>query len=213
MTRKSNSLFDLIAPVYSLFFNYQRKRFVETFEEAKAHLDLAQFNTALDVGCGTGALCSVLKDMGMQVTGIDPAENMLKQAKRRPENSGVQFLVANALEKLPFQNQSFELVTASYVAHGMPQEDRKKLYSEMSRIASKKVVIYDYNENRSLMTSLVEWLERGDYFHFIRHAEVEMKECMNEMVKCFSKVETINVGKRGALYICTPANSSFGQSP
>ncbi|NLB21807.1 MAG: class I SAM-dependent methyltransferase [Clostridium sp.] len=204
MAKNSRSLFNTIAPVYNLFFTYQRKRFIETFAEIKPGFDISQFKTALDVGCGTGALCSVLNEMGMKVTGVDLARKMLDYAKRKKENEGVQFLVANALEGLPFQDHSFELVMASYVAHGMPQEQRKTLYSEMSRISSKKVIIYDYNENRSLMTSLVEWLERGDYFHFIRHAKTEMKECMDEMEKCFSKVEIINVGKRGALYICTP---------
>lgn len=206
MSKSSSFLFNTIAPVYSLFFNYQRERFFQLFEEAEPELALEEFNTVLDVGCGTGALCSVLLDSGLTVTGIDPAEKMLQYARKRKATQGVTFLQGNALEGLPFDDGSFDLVMASFVAHGMPQPERKKLYAEMSRIAGKKVIIYDYNENRALLTSVIEWLERGDYFHFIRHAEHEMKECMSEMEKCFSRVEVVDAGERSSLYICTPSN-------
>ena len=63
MAKNSRSLFNTIAPVYNLFFTYQRKRFIETFAEIKPGFDISQFKTALDVGCGTGALCSVLNEM------------------------------------------------------------------------------------------------------------------------------------------------------
>jgi NifB/MoaA-like Fe-S oxidoreductase len=50
----------------------------------------------------------------------------------------------------------------------------------------------------------VEWLERGDYFRFIKNAEKEMKDCSQEMEECFSEVKVVNVGERAAWYICKP---------
>lgn len=77
------------------------------------------------------------------------------------------------------------------------------MYAEMSRVTKSKVIIYDYNEKGSLLTTIIEWLERGDYFNFIRNAEFEMKNCISELSECcFSKVKVFNVDVRAAWYIC-----------
>jgi 2-polyprenyl-3-methyl-5-hydroxy-6-metoxy-1,4-benzoquinol methylase len=44
-------------------------------------MNLFSFETIIDVGCGTGALCSEVYDKGMNVTGIDTAIKMLDIAK------------------------------------------------------------------------------------------------------------------------------------
>jgi hypothetical protein len=74
----------------------------------------------------------------------------------------------------------------------------------MSRVAKHYVIIHDYNANRSVLTSLIEYLEGGDYFYFIKHARRELQECKAELDRCFSQVEVIQVGKRANWYICTP---------
>ena len=204
--RSSEFLFNSIAPIYGLFYERQKKRFFEVIEGVNKELDLQEFKTILDVGCGTGALCSVLNEMGMEVTGIDPAEKMLRIARKKPENRTVRFARANVLEGLPFEDKTFDIAIASYVAHGMKQEDRKRMYAEMSRVTKHKVIIYDYNEKRSLLTTVIEWLERGDYFHFIRNAESEMKNCASELGECFSEVKVVTVDERAAWYICTPGD-------
>ncbi|HHW06896.1 MAG TPA: class I SAM-dependent methyltransferase [Clostridia bacterium] len=195
--KRSSMLFNLIAPVYGLFFHHQRKHFLEIVEQVSPILDLSEFDTVIDIGCGTGALCSVLSGKGLQVTGVDLAANMLAMAMKRPENRRVEFLQGNVLEGLPFVDKSFDIVISSHVAHGLKAGDRKRMYAEMRRLAKAHVIIHDYNERRSLLTSLVEWLEGGDYFNFIREAEGEMKTC-------FSAVEVIQVSERANWYICKP---------
>jgi ubiquinone/menaquinone biosynthesis C-methylase UbiE len=202
--KKNNVLFNFIAPVYGLFFNYQKSRYADIVESIKSGMDISSFRTIIDVGCGTGALCSVLKDKGMDVTGIDPAIKMLNIAMGKPENKGVQFLQANTLEGLPFEDKSFDIAISSYVAHGLKKEERKRMYAEMSRITRSYVIIHDYNDERSLLTSIIEWLEGGDYFHFIKNAEPEMKDCVSEMKTCFSEVSVIKVDTRANWYICRP---------
>jgi SAM-dependent methyltransferase len=202
--RNSEFLFNFIAPIYGFFYERQKKQFSKVIEGVNKELDLQQFKKILDVGCGTGALCSVLNEKGLDVTGIDPAEKMLRIAMKKPENRTVRFIRANVLEGLPFEDKTFNIAIASYVAHGMKQEDRKRMYAEMSRVTKSKVIIYDYNEKRSLLTTVIEWMERGDYFNFIRNAESEMKNCVSELRECFSEVKVVNVDVRAAWYICTP---------
>ncbi|NLI53843.1 MAG: class I SAM-dependent methyltransferase [Clostridiales bacterium] len=203
--QNNNFLFNTIAPVYGLFYNKQKKRYREVLNSVATQLDLASYKSILDVGCGTGSLCSILNERGLAVTGVDPAQNMLSIANRQPENKNILFLQANALEQLPFADKSFDLSIASYVAHGMQKSERIKLYSEMRRVTKSKVIIYDYNQKRSLMTSLIEWLEQGDYFQFIKNPKIEMESCVSEMANCFSEVKVIEVDTRASWYICTPS--------
>jgi ubiquinone/menaquinone biosynthesis C-methylase UbiE len=197
-------LFNTIAPIYGLFFTRQTRKFREVLDRVQPKLDLTSFSTILDVGCGTGALCSVLSQKGLEVTGVEPAEKMLAIAKLKTKGQDITLLQANVLEGLPFEKNAFDIAIASYVAHGLEPSERKRLYKEMGRVAKEYVVIYDYNQKRSALTSFVEWAERGDYFRFIRNAEKEMKGCVTELKACFSEVRVINVDVRAAWYICTP---------
>lgn len=199
-----NFLFNFIAPVYGLFYGKQKNRYREVLARFLPDWRQQGYASILDVGCGTGALCSALNEAGLFVIGVDPAEKMLAVAKGQPENQAIRFLQANALEGLPFDDKSFDLSIASYVAHGLQKNERMKLYAEMSRIARGRVIIYDYNQNRSFLTSFVEWLERGDYFRFIKNPRGDMEDCVSEMGKCFSEVRVLDVDKRAAWYVCTP---------
>jgi ubiquinone/menaquinone biosynthesis C-methylase UbiE len=191
----SEFLFNTIAPVYGLFFDFQVRKYQKVVRD-----NMSLFNgleTVLDIGCGTGALCFVLDEVKMDVTGVEPAEKMLKIAKDRNKLNHVKFIQANILERLPFEDKSFDITIASYVAHGMKVNDRIKMYQEMNRVTKNKVIFYDYNSKRSLLSDIAEWLENGDYFNFIQVVENEMKEF-------FKDVEIINVDRMASLYVCTP---------
>lgn len=202
--RSENALFNSIAPVYNLFYGRQRASFSRVFGRAGWVLNLSAYDTALDVGCGPGALCSVLKENGLEVTGVDSAIKMLDAAQKRAENEGISFLQASVLTGLPFPDKHFDLSFASYVAHGLQKEERRRMYLEMARVTAHLVIIHDFNKNRGLLTSFIEWLERGDYFHFIHVAEDEMRSCVSDMKSCFSEVRVIPVDTRASWYVCTP---------
>lgn len=199
--KDSTGLFNFIAPLYGLFFTYQKQRYAKNLIAMQHYL---KGETILDVGCGTGALCSALADRGLAVTGIDPASKMLSIAKKKNQDMPITFIQADATKPLPFADKQFDLAIASYVAHGMHKEMRDNLYRHMSRVTKHYVIIHDYNANRSPLTSLIEYLEGGDYFHFIKHAQNEMQQCISDLQHCFSKVEVVQVGKRANWYICTP---------
>ena len=188
-------LFNRIAPIYGLFFKYQRKYFQDILEKIKGEVDLKEYRNIIDLGCGTGALCSVFAELGMEVTGVDSASAMLEVASKKTKRSGIRYYQGNILEKLPFDDNSFELVFASYVAHGLKKRERKKMYEEMSRLSSKLVILHDYNKVRSPLIDLAEWLERGDYFNFINIVE-------EELVDNFKDVKVIDIDKSASWYIC-----------
>jgi len=203
-TEKPGTLFNRISYFYGLFYERQKRHFFRVIQQVGPKISLEQYKTVLDVGCGTGALCAALAQSGFLVTGIDPAEKMLAVGRNKKENAKVSFLVGDATQRLPFLDHAFDVSIASYVAHGMQAEQRKKMYREMNRVTRYKVIIYDYNRNRSFWTNVVEWIEGGDYFHFIKHAQTELEDCKTQLEHCFAQVEMIEVNTRAAWYVCTP---------
>lgn len=189
------SLFNKIAPIYGMFFNFQLRYFNKIQEKVSNEIDFSKYDSILDIGCGTGALCKVFHDKGLEVVGVDPSKGMLGQANKKLKNLPIKLIHIVPGEPLPFKDKSFDIVITSYVAHGLKKDERLQLYNEMKRLSKKLVIIHDYNENRAILTSIVEWLENGDYFNFIKIAEEEMKEVFNEVKK-------IDVDTRAAWYIC-----------
>jgi len=110
-----------------------------------------------------------------------------------PHEHGIVILHGKA--RVNIEDKSFDISISSYVAHGLKADERKTMYDEMSRITKDLVIFYDYNEKRAALTDIVEWLEGGDYFNFIKVVQTEMKEY-------FGDVRVIDVTKRGALYVC-----------
>lgn len=145
----------------------------------------------------------------MTVMGTDPAIKMLEITRSKPENRGIRFVQENPLRGGSFGDKEFDLAISFYVAHGLKAEDRGKLYAEMSRVAKEYVIIHDYNSQRALITSIAEWLEGGDRFHFIKNAEKEKKDCVAEMKCCFSGVSLIQIGAGANWYVWKPQTWAF----
>ncbi len=188
-------LFDRIAPWYGLFYRLQKFRYARVLKRMRKIMDPSRIRTVIDVGCGTGALCSVLQEAGFHVTGTDPSLPMLRIAMKRKENRGITCVQANVLTGLPFDDDSFDAAIASFVAHGLEAEERIVMYREMIRVACKLVVIYDYHGSRSLCTDVIETLEGGGYFSFIAQGEEEMKRVCN--------VTALPVSRQTSWYVCT----------
>ncbi|MGI1658274.1 MAG: class I SAM-dependent methyltransferase [Desulfitobacterium sp.] len=189
------TLFDRIAPVYGLYFKYQTTRYQMDLEKVKQEFPLPICPTALDVGCGTGALCYVLHNEGWKITGVEPSRGMLGVATKKLANKEIPLVQADVLTGLPFPDQSFEVSLASFVAHGLNAEQRKAMYREMNRVAKEYVILIDYNRNRSFITDMAETLEGGDYFNFIKQVEAELREA-------FDQVDIIPTGSHSSWYVC-----------
>ncbi|MBI9010334.1 MAG: class I SAM-dependent methyltransferase [Tenericutes bacterium] len=199
MAKRSRSIFifNFIAPIYGLFYKRQNKNYSRDLILLSEHVDVSKYHSIIDVGCGTGALCSALNKLGVSVTGVDPAKKMLKIGAKKKENTAINFINASSTNSLPFEDKNFDLSVASYVAHGMKLVERKKLYAEMSRVSRHYVILYDYNDKSAFFTNIIEKIERGDYFNFIKNVK-------NELNKYFESFVEIKLGKQASWYICIP---------
>jgi SAM-dependent methyltransferase len=86
--------------------------------------------TALDAGCGTGALTRRLRAAGLQVTGLDRDEPCIRVARGHPGAAGIGYLVGD-VTCAPFQPGSFDLVTSIAAVHHM---DAALALSRMSEL-------------------------------------------------------------------------------
>ena len=68
----------------------------------------------LDAGCGEGTLSFMLAARGAFVTACDISEPNIEFAKQQPNPHRIEFLTAD-LERLPFEDSSFDLVVSSHV--------------------------------------------------------------------------------------------------
>lgn len=70
----------------------------------------------LDVGTGTGFVALIAAEMGLDVTGVDWSETMLKQAKDKAAAKDVELTFTHGtLENLPFEQACFGVVTARHL--------------------------------------------------------------------------------------------------
>src|SRR5580700_10038368 len=68
-----------------------------------------RFERALDVGCGEGRFSRMLAAAGINVTGIDPTDALIEQARRRDPSGD--YRIGNA-ENLRFEAATFDLVVS-----------------------------------------------------------------------------------------------------
>ena len=88
-----------------------------------------RFGTALDVGCGEGRFCRMLKVAGVRATGIDPTPQLLEVASQR--DPGGDYRLGRA-EQLEFASSSFDVVV-SYITL-IDIRDFRKAIREMVRV-------------------------------------------------------------------------------
>jgi SAM-dependent methyltransferase len=88
--------------------------------------------TALDVGCGTGALTRRLRAAGLRVTGLDRDEPCIRVARSHPGAAGIGYLVGD-IGRAPLQPGSFDLVTSVAMLHHMDAELALKRMSGLLR--------------------------------------------------------------------------------
>ncbi len=119
-------------------------------ELIKNMLDPVAGAAALDIGCGIGRSLMALRDMGLNVTGIDPSPHMLEFAEKNLKNTAD--LYRGFAEDLPFDDNSFNYAclinTLEFV------DNPRKALEESFRVAKDKVFIGIWNRHSIRITRL-----------------------------------------------------------
>jgi ubiquinone/menaquinone biosynthesis C-methylase UbiE len=90
------------------------------------------FNSVLEIGCGTGKNTALLSMISRQVLAIDFSEEMLRIASSKADNENVEFKLADVMQKWPVADNSIDLVCSNLVLEHL--ESLSFAFSEASRV-------------------------------------------------------------------------------
>lgn len=124
----------------------------------------------LDQGCGTGEYSLLFND---KYTGLDNSAKDIEYARKRYKGN---FIVGTAT-KMPFKNNSFDVIFAVGLHHHLPDGLAKKAILESLRVCqqSGKVIIVDAMLPRNPLNFLGMVLRKLDRGGYVRKAENTLK--------------------------------------
>jgi SAM-dependent methyltransferase len=119
--------------------------------------------TLLDVGCGTGRRLLAYRDLGLQVTGVDPSPSMLEIAERIAGKRAE--LHRAEAEDLPFDDNAFAYASVIHTLEFV--EDPLAALEEIFRVTKDRVFIGILNRQsfRGLRVGLTRRFTRNVWRH------------------------------------------------
>ena len=91
-----------------------------------------QFNSILEVGCGTGKNTSFYAQIGKKVHAVDFSQGMIDKAKEKVKAEHVTFSIMDITKKWSFDADSFDLIVCNLVLEHIG--DISFVFSEASRV-------------------------------------------------------------------------------
>ncbi len=119
--------------------NENKTRDVEA-EALKETLDKFNFNSCLEIGCGTGKNTEWLLEKADHITAVDLSEEMIAKAKKKINSDKVKFLLADITKDWDFTPDKFELISFSLVLEHIEKLDH--IFREASGLLQPGGLIY-----------------------------------------------------------------------
>lgn len=111
-------------------FSASRAKFWEELEFLAEHA--APGMNVLDIGCGNGRFYPLMKDRGVEYTGVDNSLGLLEEARRAFPNTA---FVEGDATLLPFPDRSFDIAYSFATLHHVPSRAlREKFIQEAARV-------------------------------------------------------------------------------
>lgn len=185
-----------------LTFDYKGKRKLAKIiiEGVAEYVKIPDGGVGLDVGCGSGALTIACAKRNPKATmvGCDIWSGSYKSefSKELCENNAklegvenVRFENGNAV-KLPFEDESFDLVTSNYVYHNITGKNKQKLLLETFRVLKKGGVF--------VIHDLMSKSRYGDMNKFME----KLKKDGYEDVQLIDTTKDIFMSHKEAMFLC-----------
>jgi ubiquinone/menaquinone biosynthesis C-methylase UbiE len=186
--KRARFIFNFIAPIYGMLGTSLERNFVFSMDAVEKSIPV-EGKAVIDLGTGTGAWAANFKRIGAkQVTGVDFAGKMLDKAKLNYPN--MDFVQGDAENLKQFADNSFDIVTASFVLHGVKEHKRANMLREMRRVSRKHIVIHDFIGETPLFVRFLEFMERSDYKFFKQNFCTELESHFGNAKKISTKSGT-----------------------
>ncbi len=190
--QRAKFVFNFIAPLYGKIDQAIQNDYAKICNQLNTAIPL-KGNSVLDIGTGTGGwLASIGKYTQGELVGVDFSTKMIHQAEKN--HPGIKFIHSDAENLDSFADNSYDIVTASFVLHGMKAPERAIVVKEMKRIARKYVMIQDFHKHTAPVIQFLEFMERSDYKNF-------KKNFITEMDTNFKETKLIESASGNAVYV------------
>lgn len=140
--------FDEIVGDYAGYLDSDVWRLLIERKVARMEPYLARGGSGLDLGCGLGAYCALLRSRGLDVVGLDGSFGLLREARGR----GARVVHGDAL-RLPFPTASLDYVYTIGVLHHLPGEDAQDAACrEIARVLKPggRLIVHESNTRNPL---------------------------------------------------------------
>ncbi|MFA9392388.1 MAG: class I SAM-dependent methyltransferase [Prolixibacteraceae bacterium] len=169
----SSIVFNLIAPIYRKIDFVNSSHYLKAIQTVDMEVQVAG-KRILDVGAGAGDWGAMFQLFhAEEIQGVDFAGRMVKTA--RVKHPDIVFTQGDAQDLSEFADHSFDVVTASFVVHGVKYEERQRMLAEMKRISKNFVVLHDFIGPTPPFIRFLEFLERSDYHNFKQNIVSELE--------------------------------------
>jgi SAM-dependent methyltransferase len=119
--------------------------------------------TILDIGSGSGDIPHALvrdgrrRGVEVRVTCLDRSTQMIDIARRRTGNDDRLTFVCGDGERLPFDDNAFDVVTATLALHHFEPAEARDLLREMRRVARLTPIVGDLERSRIAFAGTFLW--------------------------------------------------------
>ena len=129
---KVENLYDTVAKEYAETFSGEHEKKPKDQEILyRFSQEIGDRRPVWDFGCGPGQTTKYLKNLGIEISGLDLSENILEQARTiHPE---IHFRKGNILD-LEFDNSSIAGIVAFYAIVHFTEEQAGKAFREVFRV-------------------------------------------------------------------------------
>lgn len=162
-------------------------KFVQTLANVYRALWIRFFikpKNCLDVGCGTGRLVYLLRKLGIEAYGIDISKYALKRTRQESQP----YLKLGDITKIPFEDNTFDLVVTFDVLEHIERPKLKKAVDETIRVSQKWILhkIYTYENN---------WIT---FFHHKDFSHISVLS-QNFWLNLFKSLDTVAIVRKSFL--------------
>ena len=118
--RKHKNFWDKNAGRYDRFMRKDRAAYDEMYELIRP---LVRHKTVLELATGTGLIAKHIVNVAAHIEATDASAEMIAEAKRDTRSAKLHFSVQDMF-RLPYANQSFNVVIVSNALHNVPQPEK-----------------------------------------------------------------------------------------
>ena len=149
---------------------------------------LRPLSRVLDIGCGTGSFCILVKRLhpDVEVVGLDPDPKALERSRRKAKLAKVKIQFDEGFsESLPYGDATFDYLFSSMMFHHLELSDKEKTLLEVRRVLKPGglFAMVDFTTPESAI---------GRVLTRFFHPEILKDNSENQILKLMMKAELVN---------------------